>query len=59
MFLLITWLYVCVCAGSSKLSGPQELSRCLKLIDEHNQWCEQASEVQNALYNPDFDVMLT
>ncbi|XP_052801147.1 nonsense-mediated mRNA decay factor SMG9-like [Mya arenaria] len=30
--------------GSNKLSGPQEMSRCLKLIDEHNQWCEQASE---------------
>ncbi|XP_052242507.1 nonsense-mediated mRNA decay factor SMG9-like isoform X2 [Dreissena polymorpha] len=30
--------------STSKLSLPLELSRCVKLIDDQSQWCEQASE---------------
>ncbi|KAL4223285.1 smg-9 [Mactra antiquata] len=30
---------------TSRLSGPQEMTRCIKLIDEHQQWCEAASEM--------------
>ncbi|XP_053375253.1 nonsense-mediated mRNA decay factor SMG9-like [Mercenaria mercenaria] len=28
--------------GTSRLSGPTEMSHCTKLIDEHHQWCETA-----------------
>ena len=42
LFKPLTTLYY---PGSNKLTGPNELSKCVKLIDEHNQWCESASDV--------------
>lgn len=31
--------------GSARLTGPPEMTRCVKLIDEYHQWCETASDV--------------
>lgn len=30
---------------SARLSGPQEMSQCVKLIDDYHQWCETASDM--------------